>query len=366
MIAERGAELSSSPAPGGDAGSPGEQQRSMEAWRREVASRVQQHRARRRKQADPNALELDFGADEPYSFAAHSLSEDCLREQDGTLPPPPERFAEITLKPEPKIIRFPRPLLTPQPAIEEVTLDELDLAGPAPETPRIFFQDPATGPGFQDPATGPVFQDPATEPAFQDPREAAAVGPWEAEADPPLAGTAAPAQQMELLPNFEDIRLEPESRRLDDELDVVPRPAPLSQRAVAGLVDVAIVFMAGGIFAITFLELAAEMPHSRLTAVCAMASGGVFWLVFQYMFLTFGRITPGMRLAQLELCTFEGKPATSFARQVRALASALSGFSAGLGYAWALVDEDRLGWHDRISQTCVRGSSQRSALSRSN
>jgi len=28
----------------------------------------------------------------------------------------------------------------------------------------------------------------------------------------------------------------------------------------------------------------------------------------------------------------------------------------GLGYAWALVDEDRLGWHDRISQTHLRAA----------
>src|SRR5436853_631756 len=31
-------------------------------WRQEVISRVQQHRARRRKRCDPNAMELDFPA----------------------------------------------------------------------------------------------------------------------------------------------------------------------------------------------------------------------------------------------------------------------------------------------------------------
>ena len=28
--------------------------------------------------------------------------------------------------------------------------------------------------------------------------------------------------------------------------------------------------------------------------------------------------------------------------------------SLGLGFLWALVDEDGLGWHDRITRTCVR------------
>jgi hypothetical protein len=61
-------------------------------------------------------------------------------------------------------------------------------------------------------------------------------------------------------------------------------------------------------------------------------------------------------MAQLELCNFAGECPSRFARQCRALASALSGFSAGLGYAWAFIDEDQLGWHDRISQTYVRFS----------
>src|SRR5215467_2248278 len=48
----------------------GQDPASGRGWRQEVASRVRQHRARRRANADPNALELDFSAEEPYSFAA--------------------------------------------------------------------------------------------------------------------------------------------------------------------------------------------------------------------------------------------------------------------------------------------------------
>jgi len=273
------------------------------AWRQEVVTRVQQHRARRRRPADPNAMELDFTADEPYSFAAGPRT--------AAMPPPPERFAEIMVKQEPrKIIRFPRSTPAPLPAVQEVMLDEL--AEPVPETPRIVEAQDAPVPAIEQ------------------------------------------AQQMELLPSFADIHLEPDTSRLDDELDLIPHPAPLSQRALAGLVDVAIVFIASGVFALTFLQLAEETPQSKLTMVCAVVAGGTFWLVFQYLFLTYGRTTPGMRMAHLELCTFEGKPASLFARRCRAVASALSGFCAGLGYAWALIDEDRLGWHDRISQTHLK------------
>lgn len=291
------------------------------AWRREIVSRVRQHRARRRRAADPNAMELDFSADTPHSFGAEPL--------DDALPPPPERFHEIVIPQEmvkpvmgrpvpPKVIRFPRTQPAPIPTVDEVMLDELEQAAPAPEAPRIVeAYDPA-----------------GTEPA-----------------PPSLQG-----EQMELLPSFSDIRLEPEDARYDDDREIIPRPAPLGQRFVSGVIDASLVFIATGAFAFTFLELAEEMPQSRMTPACVLAAGGIFWLLFQYIFLAYRRATPGMRMARLELCTFEGKATTMFDRQTRAAASALSAFSIGLGYAWALVDEDRLGWHDRISQTHLRTS----------
>ncbi len=272
---------------------------------------MQQHRARRRRHSDRNALELDFSAHEPFSFSAGV-------QESG---PPPERFAEIIVKTEPpKVIRFPRPAPVPMPAMQEITLEELELAAPVPEAPRIVEALPETE-QLEAPPAAPVMQN---------------------------------ARQMELLPSFADIDLEPAPQQLDGELESIPQPAPLSQRVVAGIVDAGIVFCATGVFALTFLKLAEEIPHSRLTLAFAMASCGIFWLVFQYLFLMYAGTTPGMRMVQLELCTFDGKKVTRFARQCRALASGLSGFSAGLGYAWAFIDEDQLGWHDRISQTHLR------------
>jgi uncharacterized RDD family membrane protein YckC len=201
-------------------------------------------------------------------------------------------------------------------------LDELEQAAPAPEAPRIM----------EAYDTVPV------------------------ELTPPDVTPSLEGEQMELLPSFDDIQLEPEEARIDHDDEVIPRPAPLGQRFISGVVDAGLVFIATGAFAFTFLELAEEMPQSRMAPVCLLAAGGIFWLLFQYIFLTYRRTTPGMRMAQLELCTFEGKETTMFDRQTRAAASALSAFSIGLGYAWALVDEDRLGWHDRISQTHVRAS----------
>lgn len=313
------------------------------AWRREIASRVQQHRARKRRPVDPNAMELDFPADGPHSFG--------VEPEDSRMPPPPERFHEIVIpqkmvkpvmgKPEPpKVIRFPRTQPAYVPTVEEVMLDELEQAAPAPEAPRIM-------------------EAYDTEPVEMEPE------PIDAIEIEPMARPSLQGQQMELLPSFDDIQLEPEEARIDKDSEVIPRPAPMHQRLVAGVVDVVIVFLATGMFALTFAEVAEGVPHSNMTMVCMLAAGGIFWLVFQYIFLVFRRATPGMNFAGLELCTFEGKATTMFERQCRAAASALSGFSMGLGYFWALVDEDRVGWHDRISRTHVRAalSNQHSALS---
>jgi uncharacterized RDD family membrane protein YckC len=304
---------------------------------------VQQHRARRHRAADPNALELDFSADTPYSFGTE--------QQDGAMPPPPERFHEIVIpqnmvkpvmgRPEPpKVIRFPRTQPARIPTVEEVMLDELEQAAPTPESPRIIE-------------------------AYDVAQIETDLEPIESMEIEPVVRPSLRGQQMELLPSFDDIQLEPEEARTDHDDEVIPRPAPLGQRCISGVVDAGLVFIATGAFAFTFVELAEEMPQSRMTLVCLLAAAGIFWLLFQYIFLTYRRATPGMRMAQLELCTFEGKATTMFDRQTRAAASALSAFSVGLGYAWALVDEDRLGWHDRISQTHLRAalSNQPSAIS---
>jgi uncharacterized RDD family membrane protein YckC len=311
------------------------------AWRREIVSRVQQHRARRRRPADPNAMELDFPADGPHLFGAEP--------DDGPMSPAPDRFHEIVIpqgkvkpvrgKPEPpKIIRFPRTQPAYIPTVEEVMLDELEQAAPAPESPRIW-------------------EEYDTEPIEIEPDEFERQELDPEEFTPPVRPSLE-GQQMELLPSFSDIQLEPEGARIDHESEVIPRPAPMQQRLVSGLVDVGIVFIATVAFALTFAEVAEQVPHTRMMVVCMLAAGGIFWLMFQYIFIVYRRATPGMNFVELELCTFEGKETTMLERQCRAAASALSGFSMGLGYAWAMVDEDRMGWHDRISRTHVRAVSE--------
>ena len=165
---------------------------------------------------------------------------------------------------------------------------------------------------------------------------------------------------MELLPSFADIRLDEASRENGclEELDRLPQPAPLGRRLACGLVDGALV-LAGlavfvGPFASATSKLDAQVLHLRPVVLCAAAAGATLWLLFECLFLVYSARTPGMSVAGLKLLTFKGREPSRLSRCARALAATLSGLSLGLGFLWTLVDEDTLGWHDRISQTYLR------------
>lgn len=164
-----------------------------------------------------------------------------------------------------------------------------------------------------------------------------------------------PAEQLELLPSFADIRLDANPREeLAGDLDLPLRTAPLSRRLISGLLDAAVVLLALSIFAVSFAKMVPTPVPVRIEVLSLVLVGAIFWLVFQYLFLVYSTSTPGMCVTQLQFFTFSGRYASVTARRSRVLASGLSALSVGLGYAWALVDEDGLGWHDRISQTYLK------------
>jgi len=316
-------------------------------WRKEVISRVQLHRARRGRRGDADAaMEFDFGPEEalavteepvvrarvprftaPTSFLP-AIETDAARNET----------SELVIAETPKIIRFPR---QPASALSNPIAEweaPPDVLEPLPEMPaRILDQAEADLA-----CSGPELELPSEA------SQASHVAPS------PLP------EQMELLASFDDIRLEEGHVRAAIASEVIPRPASLQQRFFAGVVDAGAVVLAAVIFAVTFIQLAEDDPHSRLALLFAVCVSAALWILFQYLFLVHGSGTPGMRLAQLELATFEGRPVGAYARRWRALASTLSALSVGLGYAWALVDEDQLGWHDRITGTLVRSAHERS------
>jgi uncharacterized RDD family membrane protein YckC len=83
-------------------------------------------------------------------------------------------------------------------------------------------------------------------------------------------------------------------------------------------------------------------------AFCVLAA------LYHLLFFTFSEATPGMRYARIGLCTLSDDNPSRSAMRRRLFAILLSACPLGIGFLWACLDEDGLGWHDRISRMYQR------------
>ncbi len=89
-------------------------------------------------------------------------------------------------------------------------------------------------------------------------------------------------------------------------------------------------------------------------AVSGIAAFAVFAVMYQLLFFSLADGTPGMRYARIALCTFgDGNPSRRAMRR-RVFSTLLALCPLGLGIAWALLDNETLGWHDRMSRMYQR------------
>ena len=142
------------------------------------------------------------------------------------------------------------------------------------------------------------------------------------------------------------------------EIEAVPALtglAPISNRLMAALVDGSLVFAAFLLSVLVFASSAAHVPWGK-TGIALAAGALLFEAVFYgWLFMSFGGgSTPGMRYARIALCTFNDENPTRGELQARVPATALALLPLGLGVLWALLDGDRLGWHDRMTRTYQR------------
>lgn len=144
--------------------------------------------------------------------------------------------------------------------------------------------------------------------------------------------------------------------------------ASIGRRVLATAVNAAILTVGFALFAAAFLWIAGHMPaHGAASRslsgeastflnraamqsvlpflVCAFA---LLAAIYQALFFSLSTATPGMRCARVALCTFGGENPRRRAVRRRLLALLLSTVPIGLGFLWALLDEERLCWHDRI------------------
>ena len=127
----------------------------------------------------------------------------------------------------------------------------------------------------------------------------------------------------------------------------------MARRLVADVMDVAVVLVALGVFVSVFHNLGDTVGAD---AESFQMLGSVFLgLLFFYwiFYLRYVGETAGMTWMRLRIVSLDGQPPSASQKWGRAVATILSFCAAGLGFLWALADEEKLTWHDRMSQTYV-------------
>lgn len=140
-------------------------------------------------------------------------------------------------------------------------------------------------------------------------------------------------------------------------LTSVPQTAPLELRLMAALVDLCLVGAAFLAFATAAAAVAGaglrELPLPLLL-ISGLGCFATMAFLYQMLFFTFNDWTPGMLYARIGLCTFGDRNPTRKAMRRRVLATLLAACPLGLGLLWMWMDDDRLGWHDRMSRMYQR------------
>ena len=197
-------------------------------------------------------------------------------------------------------------------------------------------------------AEGPLREDAPAEPQLR----IFEVDPEQISLDPIVETSAAPEwQSLQLESTTAVAPAMPLNAQLQFTLQ--PQTASVELRLMAAAVDFFWIGIAFVGFAAVAVELAGHslkvLPKPLVGASAAVVML-VLYVLYQMLFFTLSGDTPGMRYARIGLCTFGDRNPTRKAMRRRVLATLLAACPLGLGLAWACLDEERLGWHDRMSR----------------
>ena len=133
-----------------------------------------------------------------------------------------------------------------------------------------------------------------------------------------------------------------------------PQTAPLQLRVMSAAVDG--ILVAGGslAFIAAYARADGDIPVGVPALLSVLGILMVVHILYQLLFFTFSDETPGMRYARIGLCTFTDENPTRADMRRRILAQFVAVGPLGLGLLWILLDDDALGWHDRISRMYQR------------
>jgi uncharacterized RDD family membrane protein YckC len=313
-----------------------------DSWRVEVSARLERYRTRR-KPRTPRYPSLLLPFDSPESWSRSAPLTRFAETGTARIGSPETESATAATAPLParQISTFETIFETSSETIEERSA----LAGPNSAEPRPAPEQSAKVIEFPRSAAIPVFHpSDLADPVFDLDRPRIVEAPEILPPPPALGGMLMePAQQ------------EPADRRAGTDFPL--SSASITRRALAALVDDAILAMSVAAIAAIFLRLNPVPEPLRPLPMVAGAFAVIavlLWVTYKFLFVVYTGSTPGLRAARLRLAGFDGLSLNRRSRRWRVLASFLSAFSGGLGYLWCILDQDGLCWHDRITRTHVQ------------
>lgn len=145
--------------------------------------------------------------------------------------------------------------------------------------------------------------------------------------------------------NFPDDRAHPQTA-------LVP-VADLVERRYAGALDAIFLVLTYAGFLGLFRSLGGQILFQKIDAIVYLTTFYLLYAQYFFLFTTFAGATPGMQLRELTIVRLDGTLPETRQLLWRSFGYLLSGATLMLGFLWAVWDEDRFTWQDRISQTYV-------------
>jgi uncharacterized RDD family membrane protein YckC len=129
--------------------------------------------------------------------------------------------------------------------------------------------------------------------------------------------------------------------------------ADLAERRRAGTLDVFFLALTYAGFLGLFRSLGGHFTVEKVDAIVYLIALYLLYAQYFFLFTTFAGATPGMQLCGLTIVRLDGRLPDTRQLLWRSFGYLLSGTTLMLGFLWALWDEDRFTWQDRISQTYI-------------
>lgn len=309
-------------------------------WRRQISLQVRAHKARKRRRLDPEAPLLDF---DPEPLESDEEIESAKPRTSWW-----NENANSVVAPNPIAEPIAEPVVVSSTVVDPSVPESIfvEPIGYAPEAPVIESYERAPLPPF--PRINGRVKNLIEFPRLQHHHELAdpvndQLRIFEADEELPPPSPS-PLSGIEIAPE-EPVHL------IAEELELPLQTASMEQRVYASAVDGAIMIAAIAVFGVASQFFATSLPMTKpliaSAAICILLLLGMYY----FMSLSFSLSTPGMQASGLQLRTFSGQAPSRARLRCRAVATVLSFAALGMGFAWALIDEDRLCWHDRITHT---------------